>query len=146
MDCYEFMKEDLYAEGKINQALGPLFALNKEKVAQAFLMQVELLKSMHKLIMQQIRLVEAANAMPIGWKVTKHMNVEKNNFEGRIKSMAKELNITRKCVRKESKEIEAKNKEFKLIIWLTRRGSIPHIRKGDKYLLVKRKSGINKQS
>ena len=66
LDCYEFMKEDLYAEGKINQALGPLFALNKEKVAQAFLMQVELLKSMHKLIMQQIRLVEAANAMPIG--------------------------------------------------------------------------------
>ena len=60
------MKEDLYAEGKINQALGPLFALNKEKVAQAFLMQVELLKSMHKLIMQQIRLVEAANATPIG--------------------------------------------------------------------------------
>ena len=36
LDCYEFMKEDLYAEGKINQALGPLFALNKEKVAQAF--------------------------------------------------------------------------------------------------------------
>ena len=66
LDCYEFMKEDLYAEGKINQALGPLFALNKEKVAQAFLMQVELLKSMHKLIMQQIRLVEAANATPIG--------------------------------------------------------------------------------
>ena len=66
LDCYEFMKEDLYAEGKINQALGPLFALNKEKVAQAFLMQVELLKSMHKLIIQQIRLVEAANATPIG--------------------------------------------------------------------------------
>ena len=64
-DCYEFIKEDLYAEGKINQALEPLFALNKEKVAQAFLMQVELLKSMHKLIMQQIILVEAANAMPI---------------------------------------------------------------------------------
>ena len=37
-ECYEFMKEDLYAEGKINQALEPLFALNKEKVAQAFLM------------------------------------------------------------------------------------------------------------
>ena len=36
MDCYEFLKEDLYAEGKINQALGPLFALNKEKAAQAF--------------------------------------------------------------------------------------------------------------
>ena len=81
MDCYEFMKEDLYAEGKINQALGPLFALNKEKVAQAFLMQVELLKSMHKLIMQQIRLVEAANATPIGWKVTKHMNVEKTSWK-----------------------------------------------------------------
>ena len=80
LDCYEFMKEDLYAEGKINQALGPLFALNKEKVAQAFLMQVELLKSMHKLIMQQIRLVEAANAMPIRWKVTKHMNVEKKQL------------------------------------------------------------------
>ena len=57
LDCYEFMKEDLYAEGKINQALGPLFTLNKEKVAQAFLMQVELLKIMYKLIMQQIRLV-----------------------------------------------------------------------------------------
>ena len=33
LDCYEFMKEDLYAEGKINQALGPLYALNMEKVA-----------------------------------------------------------------------------------------------------------------
>ena len=30
------MKEDLYAEGKINQAHGPLFALYKEKTAQAF--------------------------------------------------------------------------------------------------------------
>ena len=66
-EYYEFMKEDLYAEGKIKQALGPLFTLNKEKAAQAFLMQLELLKSMHKLIMQQIRLVEAANATPIGW-------------------------------------------------------------------------------
>ena len=59
--------------------------------------------------------------------------------------MAHELNIARRCVRKESKEIEAKNKEFKLI-WLTRRGSIPHIRKGDKYLMAKKKSGVNKQS
>ena len=84
MDCYEFMKEDLYAEGKINQALGPLFALNKEKVAQAFLMQVELLKSMHKLIMQQIRLVEAANATTIGWKVTEHINEEKGILEGEL--------------------------------------------------------------
>ena len=67
-------------------------------------------------------------------------------MEGRIKSMAHELNIARRCVRKESKEIEAKNKEFKLIIWLTRRGSIPHIRKGDKYLMAKKKSGINKQN
>ena len=58
-ECYEFMKEDLDAEGKIKQALGPLFALNKDK---PFL----LLKSMHKLIMQQIRLVKAANATPIG--------------------------------------------------------------------------------
>ena len=74
------------------------------------------------------------------------MNVKKNILEGRIKSMAQELNITRRCVRKESKEIEAKNKEFKLIIWLTRRGLIPHIRKGDKYLMAKKKSGINKQS
>ena len=71
---------------------------------------------------------------------------EKNILEGRIKSMAKELNIARKCVRKESKEIEAKNKEFKFIIWLTTRGSIPHIRKGDIYLMAKKKSGINKQS
>ena len=56
------------------------------------------------------------------------------------------MNISRRCVRKESKEIEAKNKEFKLIIWLTRRGLIFHIRKGDKYLMAKKKSGINKQS
>ena len=67
-------------------------------------------------------------------------------MEGKIKSMAQELNIAKRCVRKESKEIEAKNKEFKLIIWLTRRGLIPHIRKGDKYLMAKKKSGINKQS
>ena len=60
--------------------------------------------------------------------------------------MAQELNIARKCARKESKEIEAKNKEFKLIIWLTRRGLIPHIRKGDKYLMAKMKSSIRKQS
>ena len=60
------MKEDLYAEGKINQALGPLFALNKEKASQAFVMQLELLKSMHNLVMQQIRLVEATNTTPMG--------------------------------------------------------------------------------
>ena len=77
------MKEDLYAEGKIKQALGPSFLLNKAKVSQAFLMQVELLKSMHKLIMHQIRLVEAANTTPIGWKVTKHINGEKGILEGK---------------------------------------------------------------
>ena len=43
-ECYEFMKGTLDAEGKIKQALGPLFTLNKEKVAQALLMQVEYLK------------------------------------------------------------------------------------------------------
>ena len=76
-------------------------------------MQVELLKSMHKLIMRQIRLVEAAIATPIGWKVTKHMNVEKDILEERIRSIAHELNIARKCIRRDSREIEAKNKEFR---------------------------------
>ena len=62
--------------------------------------------------------MEAANAMPIGWKVTKHMNVEKDILEERIRSIAQELNIARKCVRRDSREIEAKNKEFRSIKWL----------------------------
>ena len=44
-ECYEFLKEELSAEGKIKQALGPLFAFNQEKSAQAVLKQVDLLKS-----------------------------------------------------------------------------------------------------
>ena len=60
--------------------------------------------------------------------------------------MAQELNIARKYVRKESKEIEAKNKEFKSMIWLTRRGLILHMGKGDKYLMANKKSSIIKQN
>ena len=41
-------------------------------------MQVELLKSMHKIIMQLIILVERVNATPIGWKVTKHINEKRH--------------------------------------------------------------------
>ena len=37
----DFLKEDLSAEGEVNQALGPLFAFDQEKAAQAFLKQVE---------------------------------------------------------------------------------------------------------
>ena len=33
--CYEFLKEDLSAEGEVKQVLGPLFTLNQEKAAQA---------------------------------------------------------------------------------------------------------------
>ena len=94
--------------------------------------------------MQQIGLMEVANARSMGWKVAKHINEEKGILEGKNKSIVQELTIARKCVRKESKQIEAKNKEFKSIIWLTRRGLIPHIRKGDKYLMAKMKNGIRK--
>ena len=83
--------------------------------------------------MQQIRLVEAANATPIGWKVTKHMSVEKYILEERIMSIAQELNIARKCVRRDSREIEAKNKEFRSMKWLSRRGSILYKRKGENF-------------
>ena len=42
-DCYDFLGEDLSDEGEVNQALGPLFTLNQEKAAQAFLKQLGLL-------------------------------------------------------------------------------------------------------
>ena len=61
-DCYDFLGEDLTTEGAVNQALGPLFAFDQEKAAQAFLKQVEFLKKMNKIVKQQIMLVEAANA------------------------------------------------------------------------------------
>ena len=47
--------------------------------------------------------------------MTKHMNVEKDILEERIRSIAQELNIAKKCVRRDSREIEAKNKEFKWV-------------------------------
>ena len=66
-ECYDFLGEDLSAEGEVNQALRPLFALNQEKSAQAFLKQVGFLKDMNKLVRQQIMLVKAANATTYGW-------------------------------------------------------------------------------
>ena len=68
------------------------------------------------------------------------MNVEKYILEERIRSIAQELNIANKCVRRDSREIEAKNKEFRLIKWLSRRGSILYKRKGDKFQLMAKKT------
>ena len=43
-ECYNFLDQDLKAEGEVNAAIGPIFALNQEKASQAFLRQVRLIK------------------------------------------------------------------------------------------------------
>ena len=78
-------------EGTVNQALGPLFAFDPEKAAQAFLKQVEFLKEMNKIVKQQIMLVEAANATPYGWKVANHLEPEKGIFSEEDKANTKAL-------------------------------------------------------
>ena len=79
-ECYDFLGEDLWAEGEVNQALGPLFALNQEKAAQAFLKQVGFLKDIDKLMRQQIMIVEAPSPTLYGWKVVNHLEPEKGIF------------------------------------------------------------------
>ena len=79
-ECYDFLGEDLSAEGEVNPALGPLFALNQERASQAFLKQVGFLKDKDKLVRQKIMLVEAANATLYGWKVVNHLEPEKEIF------------------------------------------------------------------
>ena len=78
--CYDFLGQDITAEGEVNSALGLLFALNQEKASQAFRKQVSLVKQMDKIVKQQIMLVEAANATPYGWKVANHLENEKGIF------------------------------------------------------------------
>ena len=53
-ECYDFLKEDLSAEGEVKQTV------------QAFLKQVGLLKNTNKFVKQQIFLVQVANASPYG--------------------------------------------------------------------------------
>ena len=89
--CYDFLGQDLTAEGEVNSALGVLFALNQEKALQAFLRQVSLVKQMDKLVKQQIMLVEAANAMPYGWKVANHLESEQGIFSVQVKTHTKAL-------------------------------------------------------
>ena len=49
-ECYDFLAQDLKAEGEVSVAVGQLFALNQEKAAQAILKQVSLMKGMDKIV------------------------------------------------------------------------------------------------
>ena len=79
-ECYDFLGQDLKAEGEVNAAIDPIFTLNQEKASQDFLRQVSLIKNMDKIVKQQITLVEAANATPYGWNVAKHLEHEHGIF------------------------------------------------------------------
>ena len=78
--CYDFLRQDLIAEGEVNSVLGSLIAFYQEKASQAFLKQASLVKQMDKIVKQQIMLVEAANATPYRWKVANHLESEKGIF------------------------------------------------------------------
>ena len=112
-ECYDFLGEDLSAEGEVNQALGPLFALNQEKADQAFLKQVGLLKDMDNLVRQQIMLVEAANATLYGWKVANHLEPEKGIFSEQDKNHTKALREAEGFVRRDNREFNAWKKDIK---------------------------------
>ena len=90
-ECYNFLAQDLKAEEEVSVAVGQLFALNQEKVAQAFLKQVCLIKGMDDIVKQQITLVEAANATPYGWNVAKHLEPEHGIFSEQDKANTKAL-------------------------------------------------------
>ena len=53
-ECYDFVAQDLKAEGEVDTAVGQLFALNQDKAAQAFLRQVSLIKDIDKIVKQKI--------------------------------------------------------------------------------------------
>ena len=108
--------------------MGPLFTLNQEKAAQAFLKQVDLLKDMDKLVRQQIMLVEAANTAPYGWKVANDLEPEIGTFSEQDKSHTKALREAEGFVRRDNKEFNARKKDFKKrggTKWLSGRGSFP---------------------
>ena len=111
--CYDFLRQDLIAEGEVNSALGLLFALNQEKALQAFLRQVSLVKQMDKLVKQQIMLVEAANAMPYGWKVANHLESEQGIFSVQVKTHTKALREAEGFVRRDHREFNTRRKDIK---------------------------------
>ena len=47
---YDFLGQDMKAEGDVNVVVGQVFAMNHEKEAQGFLSQVKLLKDMDALV------------------------------------------------------------------------------------------------
>ena len=107
-ECYDFLAQDLKAEGEVNAAIGQLFALNQEKASQAFLRQVSLIKSMYKIVKQQITLVEAANATSYGWNVAKHLEPEHGIFSEQDKANTKALREAEASVRRDNKEFNAR--------------------------------------
>ena len=107
-ECYDYLAQDLKAEGEVSVAVGQLFALNQEKVAQAFLKQVCLIKGMDDIVKQQITLVEAANATPYGWNVAKHLEPEHGIFSEQDKANTKALRDAEASVRRDNKEFNTR--------------------------------------
>ena len=101
------------AEGKVNSALGSLFALNQEKASQAFLKQVSLVKEMDKIVKQQIMLVEAANATPYGWKVANYLESEQGIFSEQDKTHTKVLREAEGFLRRDNREFNTRKKDIK---------------------------------
>ena len=111
--CYNFLGQDLTAEGEVNSALGPLFALNQEKASQAFLRQVSLVKQIDKIVKQQIMLVEAASATPYGWKAANHLENEQGIFSEQNKTHTKALREAEGFVRRDNREFNTRRKDIK---------------------------------
>ena len=84
------------AEGVVNAAVGEVFALNKDKAAQAFLGQVKLLKDIDALVKMQIALVKAANTTLYSLNIAKHLESVQGIFSQQDKdnkSLSEKLKV-----------------------------------------------------
>ena len=63
---------------------------------------------MDKIVKQQITLVEAANNIPYGWNVAKHLEPKHGIFSEQDKANTKALREAEASVRRDTKEFNAK--------------------------------------
>ena len=107
-ECYDFVAQDLKAEGEVDTAVGQLFALNQDKAAQAFLRQVSLIKDIDKIVKQKITQVEATNTTPYGWNVAKNLEPEHGIFSEQDKANTKALREAEALVQRDNREFNTR--------------------------------------
>ena len=68
---------------------------------------------MEKIVKQQIKLVEAANATPYAWNVAKHLEPEHNIFSEQDKANTKALREAEASVGRDNRKFITRRKDIK---------------------------------